>query len=53
MKWADIIENLKRKLKYMSNILEIKDVDVQDKVQKDFEEIDFGRTNSSLRKVAV
>jgi hypothetical protein len=53
MKWADIIENLKRKLKYMSNILEIKDVDLQDKVQKDFEEIDFGRTNSSLRKVAV
>ncbi|MDR0231378.1 MAG: ATP-binding protein [Dysgonamonadaceae bacterium] len=53
MKWADIIENLKRKLKYMSAILEVKDVDVQEKASKDFEEINFGRTSSTLKKVAI
>lgn len=53
MKWADIIENVKRKLKYMSSVLEIKDVDVHEKASKDFEEIDFGRTSSTLKKVAI
>lgn len=53
MKWADIIENMKRKLKYMSAILEVKDVDVQEKASSDFEEIDFGRTSSTLKKVAI
>jgi hypothetical protein len=53
MKWADIIENVKRKLKYMSTILEVKDVDVQEKASKDFEEINFGRTSSTLKKVAI
>ena len=53
MKWADIIENMKRKLKYMSAILEVKDVDVQEKASRDFEEIDFGRTSSTLKKVAI
>ena len=53
MKWADVIENLKRKLKYMSAILEVKDVDVQEKASKDFEGIDFGRTSSTLKKVAI
>jgi hypothetical protein len=53
MKWADLLENVKRKLKYMSNILETKDVDVQEKAKRDFEEIDFGRTSSSLKKVAI
>lgn len=53
MKWSDLLENVKRKLKYMSSILETKDVDVQEKAKKDFEEIDFGRTSSSLKKVAV
>ena len=52
MKWADIIENLKRKLKYMSAILQIKDVDVQEKASKDFAEIDFGKINSTLKKSA-
>jgi hypothetical protein len=44
---------VKRKLKYMSHILETKDVDVQDKAMKDFEDIDFGKTSSTLKKVAV
>jgi hypothetical protein len=53
MKWADVIENIKRKLKYMSTILEVKDVDVQEKASKDFEEINFSRTASTLKKVAI
>ncbi len=53
MKWCDLIENVKRKLKYMSNILETKDIDVQEKAIRDFEEIDFGRTSSTLKRVLV
>lgn len=53
MKWSDVIENIKRKLKYMSTILEVKDVDVHEKASKDFEEINFGRTSSTLKKVAI
>ena len=51
MKWSDLIERQKRKLKYLSTSLEIKDVDIQEKVAKDFEEIDFQRTSSILRQV--
>lgn len=53
VKWSALIENTKRKLKYMSNILETKDVDIQEKAQRDFEDIDFTKTSSSLKKVAV
>jgi uncharacterized protein YihD (DUF1040 family) len=53
MKWADVIENLKRKLKYMSAILQTKDVDVQEKASKDFAEIDFGKISSTLKKSAI
>lgn len=53
MKWSDLLENIKRKLKYMSTMLNVKDVDVQEKAQKDFEEIDFGKISSTLKKVAV
>lgn len=53
MKWSDVIENIKRKLKYMSSVLKVKDVDVQEKASKDFEEINFGRTSSTLKKVAI
>lgn len=53
IKWSDILENVKRKLKYMSAILETKDVDVQEKAKRDFEEIDFGKTSSTLKKVAI
>lgn len=51
MKWSDLIERQKRKLKYLSNSLNIKDVDVQEKAAKDFEEIDFQRTSSTLKQV--
>jgi len=51
LKWSDLFENLKRKLKYMSNELEIKDVDIEKKIEEDFQGIEFGRIKSSLRKV--
>jgi hypothetical protein len=53
MKWCDLIEGVKRKLKYMAHILETKDFDVQEKAKRDFDDIDFGRVSSSLKKVAV
>jgi hypothetical protein len=53
IKWCDLIENVKRKLKYMANILETRDIDVQEKAKRDFEDIDFGKTNSRLKKVAI
>ncbi len=53
MKWSDLIENIKRKLQYMSAILKTKDIDVQEKAERDFEDIDFGKVNSRLTKVAV
>lgn len=53
MKWADLIENVKRKLKYMSNILQTKDIDVQEKAQKDFADIEFDKVSSSLKRVAI
>jgi hypothetical protein len=53
IKWSELIENAKRKLKYMANILKTKDIDVQEKVKKDFAEIDFNKTSSSLKRVAI
>lgn len=53
MKWADLIENVKRKLKYMSNILNTKDIDVQEKALRDFSDIEFYKISSSLKRVAV
>lgn len=53
IKWSDLFENLKRKLKYMSTMLETKDFDVRQKAERDFENIELGRTSSTLRKVAI
>lgn len=53
MKWSELIENVKRRLQYMSAILETKDIDVQEKAQRDFDDIDFGKANSRLTKIAV
>lgn len=52
LKWSDLIENLKRKLKYMSNMLQTRDIDVQEKAAKDFASIDFMKTTSSLKKIS-
>lgn len=53
MKWSDLIENVKRKLQYMSNLLQTKDIDVQEKAQRDFADIDFNKVSSSLKRVAI
>lgn len=53
MEWADLIEDIKRKLKYMSNMLNIRDIDVQEKAEKDFADIDFNKISSSLKRVAM
>ena len=52
MRWADILEKSRRRLKYLSSLLKTKDVDVVEKAKKDFPEIDFGLT-STLRKKAL
>ncbi len=53
MKWSDLIENVKRKLQYMSNLLQTKDIDVQEKAQRDFADIEFNKVSSSLKRVAI
>lgn len=53
IKWSELFENSKRRLKYMSAILNTKDVDVQEMAKRDFEEIDLGKIHSTLRKVAL
>ena len=52
MRWADIIEKSRRRLQYMSSLLKTKDVDIVEKVKKDFPEVDFGLT-STLRKKSI
>lgn len=52
MKWADLIENLKRRLNYLSLALKAKDIDVEEKAQKDFADIEFNKVKSSLVRVA-
>jgi hypothetical protein len=53
MKWSDLLEQQKRKLKYLSSSLEVKDVDVESKAARDFSDINFQKTNSTLRHVAI
>ena len=53
MKWSSLIESNKRKLSYLSSRLKIKDVNVEEKIKTDFEEIEFSKVRSVLRKVSV
>lgn len=53
MKWSDLLEDVKRKLKYMSTVLNTKDIDVQEKATKDFADIEFNKVSSSLKRVAM
>jgi len=50
IKWSDLIENTKRKLSYLSNVLKIKDVDVKEKFETDFENINIEKISSRLQK---
>ena len=53
MIWKDLFEDFKWKLKDMSLILSFIYVDGQEKIQKDFDNIDFNRISSTLKKVAM
>ncbi|MBN8837194.1 MAG: ATP-binding protein [Sphingobacteriia bacterium] len=53
MKWADLLENNKRKLKYMSAQLKTKDISIQERIEKDFSEIEFKKVRSFLRTVSI
>lgn len=53
MKWGQLLETNKRKLKYLSTQLNIKDVSVEQKIKNDFSEISFERVKSVLRTVSV
>jgi hypothetical protein len=53
MKWSDLIEQNKRRLKYLSHVLNIKDITVHDKIEKDFKDIELGKIKSVLRTVPV
>lgn len=53
MRWAQVIEINKRKLSYLSTKLRIKDVDVEEKINNDFNEIGFDKVRSVLRTVAI
>ena len=53
IKWSDLIENTKRKLKYISAALKIKDVDVKQKFEQDFEEIEIEKISSRLQKTEM
>jgi hypothetical protein len=51
MRWAQLLENNKRKLRYLSGQLEVKDKGVEQKIKEDFSEITFDNLKSKLRKV--
>jgi hypothetical protein len=53
MRWAQLLENNKRKLRYLSAQLQVKDKGVEQKIREDFAEITFDNLRSKLRKVPV
>lgn len=50
-KWSDILEDARRRLSYMSQLLRTRDIDVKEKAARDFAEIKFGKNSSSMRRV--
>lgn len=50
-KWSDILEDARRRLSYMSQLLRTRDIDVKEKASRDFAEIKFGKNSSSMRRV--
>lgn len=50
-KWSDILEDARRRLSYLSQLLRTRDVNVKDKAERDFAEINFGKNSSSMRRV--
>ena len=50
-KWSDILEEARRRLSYMSQLLAVRDVDIKEKAERDFAEINFGKNSSSMKRV--
>lgn len=53
MKWSDVIERQKRKLNYLSASLSIRDVDVEAMAKRDFKDINFQNSRSTLKSVSI
>jgi hypothetical protein len=53
MRWAQLLENNKRKLRYLSAQLEVKDKSLEQKIKDDFAEITFDNLRPKLRKVPI
>jgi hypothetical protein len=50
IEWSEIIEKTKRKLKYLSAELKVKDISVKEKIARDFSEINIDELKSRLKK---
>lgn len=50
-KWSDILEDARRRLSYMSQLLAVRDVDIKEKAERDFAEINFGKNSSSMKRI--
>jgi hypothetical protein len=53
IRWSDLLENNKRRLTYMANSLRVKDVDVKEKFEKEFSEINIEKISSRLTKSEI
>ena len=53
VRWGQLLENNKRKLRYLSAQLQVRDKRVEQKIKEDFAEITFDNLRSTLRKVSV
>lgn len=50
-KWSDILEDARRRLSYMSQLLAVRDVNIKEKAERDFAEINFGKNSSSMKRI--
>lgn len=50
VRWSDILQNNKRRLHYMANGLKVKDIDVTEKFEKEFSDINIENIKTRLTK---
>jgi hypothetical protein len=48
IKWSDLIEMNRRKLSYLGNVLDVKDRDIKDVFEKEFNDVPLGKLKSAL-----
>jgi hypothetical protein len=53
IRWIDLIEGNKRRLKYLSNELEVKDKSVKEKIEQEFGEQEYVKIKSRLTKIKI